>query len=66
MTIEELQQVCADAVEKGYGNNKVIFDTEAVRFMTHGVIVHSAYLDNLLTDNDLILHFNPSAELYER
>jgi hypothetical protein len=51
LTIKELYEVCKDAINKGYGDKVVLFDTEAMCFDIHLVPIKSAWLCDCFENN---------------
>ena len=57
MNIKQLHKICEKAINKGFGNNKIYFDTEASTFKVHMVEVSDAYIEPL-DDNNLLLYYD--------
>lgn len=47
MTIQELHQVCQEAIDKGMGSDKVYFDCCADTFDCHMVLIKDAFIEDL-------------------
>lgn len=64
MTIQNLFDTCSTAIANGKGDYEVLFDTEAMSFLTHMVKVSSAIVEDTAPDlkNYLILNYDMSRE----
>jgi len=61
MTINDLNKICIDAINKGKGDAEVSFDSEAVCFDCHLIDIESAFLtleDEGSIDDRLILGYS--------